>query len=214
MRNCIIINFFIPGLSNFINCVNQMYSEVYAVDQKAAHHTDGTTSQTNYYMKGVTRVDDLSWINNLGSELLVQHIRAQLPQLRTSLQQGLSERLMRLQALGEGARAGDRGHELEPQIGQRPLRRALARIAPLERRQVDDGCGEPGGGGALQRVDDLDGGDAAAAAAQARDLEQWRRDVFVERRRADGAARAREREHGSESEWQEQPSHYHHRRER
>ena len=40
--------------------------------------------------------------------ILVQHIRAQLPQLRTSLQQGLSERLMRLQALGEGARAGDR----------------------------------------------------------------------------------------------------------
>ncbi len=37
--------------------------------------------------------------------ILVQHIRAQLPQLRTSLQQGLSERLMRLQALGEGAAA-------------------------------------------------------------------------------------------------------------
>lgn len=40
--------------------------------------------------------------------ILVQHIRGQLPHLRTSLQRGLSERLMKLQALGEGARSGDR----------------------------------------------------------------------------------------------------------
>jgi len=49
-----------------------VYTEIYAVEQKASFQADDTTTKTNYYMKGVTKVDDFGWINNLGSELLVQ----------------------------------------------------------------------------------------------------------------------------------------------
>lgn len=46
-----------------------VYQEVYALSQGDGE--DGEV-KTNYYMKGVTRIEDLSWINNLGSDLLVQ----------------------------------------------------------------------------------------------------------------------------------------------
>ena len=45
-----------------------VYSEVYALDQISP--VDGT-STTTHYMKGVTKIDNLSWLNNLGSDLLI-----------------------------------------------------------------------------------------------------------------------------------------------
>ena len=45
-----------------------VYSEVYAIEQVSP--VDGSV-KTNYYMKGVTKVDDLGLINNLASELLL-----------------------------------------------------------------------------------------------------------------------------------------------
>lgn len=46
-----------------------MYSEVYALDHKSP--IDGSTT-TTHYMKGATIVDNLNWLNNLGSDLLIQ----------------------------------------------------------------------------------------------------------------------------------------------
>lgn len=48
-----------------------VYSEIYALTHGASQH-DEAPPKTNFYMKGVTRIDDLSWINNIGSDLLVQ----------------------------------------------------------------------------------------------------------------------------------------------
>jgi hypothetical protein len=47
---------------------NLVYSEVYALDSKSP--VDGRIT-TTHYMKGVTKVDNLNWLNNLGSELLI-----------------------------------------------------------------------------------------------------------------------------------------------
>lgn len=47
---------------------NLVYSEVYALDQTSP--VDGTIT-TTHYMKGVTKIDNLSWLNNLGSDLLI-----------------------------------------------------------------------------------------------------------------------------------------------
>jgi hypothetical protein len=46
-----------------------VYSEVYALDHKSP--VDGSV-KTTYYMKGVTKIENLSWLNNLGSDLLIQ----------------------------------------------------------------------------------------------------------------------------------------------
>ena len=46
-----------------------MYSEVYALDHKSP--IDGSIT-TTHYMKGATTIDNLNWLNNLGSDLLIQ----------------------------------------------------------------------------------------------------------------------------------------------
>ena len=48
---------------------NLVYSEIYALDSK--NPVDGSIT-TTHYMKGVTKIDNLSWLNNLGSDLLIQ----------------------------------------------------------------------------------------------------------------------------------------------
>lgn len=48
---------------------NLVYSEIYALDQKSP--VDGSV-KTTYYMKGATKIENLSWLNNLGSDLLIQ----------------------------------------------------------------------------------------------------------------------------------------------
>ena len=48
---------------------NLVYSEIYALDQKSP--IDGSMT-TTHYMKGVTKIDNLNWLNNLGSDLLIQ----------------------------------------------------------------------------------------------------------------------------------------------
>lgn len=48
---------------------NLVYSEIYALDQKSP--VDGSI-KTMYYMKGATKIDNMSWLNNLGGDLLIQ----------------------------------------------------------------------------------------------------------------------------------------------
>lgn len=45
-----------------------VYQEIYQTDQK---QLDGEI-KTITYLKGVTRVDDISWLNKLGTDLLIK----------------------------------------------------------------------------------------------------------------------------------------------
>ena len=56
------------GLSGKNQPENLIYSEIYTVESKTF---DGETKVVNY-MKGVTKIDSLAWLSNLGSQLLIQ----------------------------------------------------------------------------------------------------------------------------------------------
>lgn len=74
-----------------------MFSEVYAVTG-----TKNGEPITNNYAKGVTRVDNLGWVCNLGSELLVQRslpIHEHDPKYLSSLE--ARKELMAAQALAK-----------------------------------------------------------------------------------------------------------------
>jgi len=45
-----------------------IYSEVYSLD--TTNPVDGSTT-THNYVKGTTKIDNLAWLNNLGSQLLI-----------------------------------------------------------------------------------------------------------------------------------------------